>query len=89
MILFGYTYTIYHSGYNTDMTEQCNAGDPLETPEALYRGPPPMLMLKLLRHDLRIPVGSLSRFKLSLPQCNVPGVLNCMSGRLSGFPSLY
>ena len=33
-------------------------------------------------------MGSLSRFKLSLPQCNVPGVLNCMSGRLSGFPSL-
>ena len=31
-------------------------------------------------------MGSLSRFKLSLPQCNVPGVLNCMSGRLSGFP---
>ena len=24
-------------------------------------------------------MGSLSRFKLSLPQCNVPGVLNCMS----------
>ena len=39
--------------------------------------------------DLRVPVGSLSRFKLSLPQCNVPGVLNCMSGRVSGFPSLY
>ena len=38
---------------------------------------------------LRVPVGSLSRFKLSLPQCNVPGVLNCMSGRVSGFPSLY
>ena len=34
-------------------------------------------------------VGSLSQFKLNLPQCNVPGVLNCMSGRLSGFPSLY
>ena len=28
-------------------------------------------------------MGSLSRFKLSLPQCNVPGVLNCMSGRLT------
>ena len=42
--------------------------------------------LKLHRHDLRVPVGSLSRFKLSLPQCNIPGVLNCMSGRLSGFP---
>ena len=25
-------------------------------------------LLKLLRHDLRVPVGSLSRFKLSLPQ---------------------
>ena len=37
--------------------------------------------LKLHRHDLRVPVGSLLRFKLSLPQCNVPGVLNCMSGR--------
>ena len=24
-------------------------------------------------------MGSLSRFKLILPQCNVPGVLNCMS----------
>ena len=46
-------------------------------------------MLKLLRHDLRVLVGSISRFKLSLPQCNVPGVLNCVSGRLSGFPSLY
>ena len=31
----------------------------------------------------------LLRFKLCLPQCNVPGVLNCMSGRLGGFPSLY
>ena len=45
--------------------------------------------LDLLRHDLRVPVGSLSRFNLSLPQCNVPGILNCMSGHLSGFPSLY
>ena len=45
--------------------------------------------LNLHSHDLRVPVGSLSRFKLSLPQCNVPRVLNCMSGRLSGFPSLY
>ena len=27
-------------------------------------------------------MGSLSRFMLSLPQCNVPGVLNYMSGRL-------
>ena len=45
--------------------------------------------LNLLRHALRFPVGRLSRFKLSLPQCNVPGVLNCMSGRSSGFPSFY
>ena len=45
--------------------------------------------LNLHSHDLRVPVGSLSRFKLCLPQCNVPGVLNCMSGRLGGFPSLY
>ena len=45
--------------------------------------------LNLHSHDLRVPVGSLSRFKLILPQCNVPGVLKCMSGRLSGFPSLY
>ena len=43
------------------------------------------LSLNLHSHDLRVPVGSLSLFKLSLPQCNVPGVLNCMSGRLSGF----
>ena len=47
------------------------------------------LDLNLLRHDLRVAVGSLSQFNLSMPQCNVPGVLNCMSGRLSGFPSLY
>ena len=49
------------------------------------------IKLNLHSHDLRVPVGSLSRFKLCLPQCycNVPGVLNCMSGRLSGFPSLY
>ena len=45
--------------------------------------------LNLLRHDLQVRVGSLSRFNLTLPQCNVPGVLNCMSDRLSGFPSLY
>ena len=47
------------------------------------------LWLNLHSHDLRVPVGSLSRFKLSLQQCNVPGILNCMSGRFSGFPSLY
>ena len=34
-------------------------------------------------------MGSVSRFKLSLPQCDLPGILNCMLGRLSGFPSLY
>ena len=45
--------------------------------------------LNLHSHDLRVPVGSLLRFKLSLPQCNVLGVLNCMSGRLSVFPRLY
>ena len=43
----------------------------------------------ILQLTFRVSVGSLSRFKLSLPQCNVPGVLNCMSGRLSGFPRLY
>ena len=41
--------------------------------------------LKLLRHDLAPAWRSLSRFKLSFLQCNLPGVLNCMSGRLSGF----
>ena len=45
--------------------------------------------LNLHSHDLRVPVGSILRFKLSLPQCIVPGALNCMSGRLNGFPSLY
>ena len=45
--------------------------------------------LNLLSHDLRITVGSLSRLNLSLPQYSVPDVLHCMSGRLSGFPSLY
>ena len=43
------------------------------------------LKLNLHSHDLRVPVGSLSRFKLCLPRYNVPGVLKCMSGRLSGF----
>ena len=47
------------------------------------------ICLNLHSHDLRVHVGSLSRFKLSLPPCNVPGVLNCMSGRLSGCPGLY
>ena len=28
-------------------------------------------ILKLPRHDLRVPVGSVPRFKFSLPQCNV------------------
>ena len=40
MNLLGYTCTIYNSGYN----KQCNAGDPLETPGGLYRGPPYMLI---------------------------------------------
>ena len=39
-------------------------------------------LLNLHSHDLRVPVGSVSRFKLSLPQCDLPGILNCMSGRL-------
>ena len=47
------------------------------------------LHLKRHRHDLRVPVSSLSRFMLSLPQCSAPGVLNCMLGRLGGLPSLY
>ena len=42
--------------------------------------------LEVLRHDLRVSRGSLSRFRLSLPQCNVRGLFNCMSGRLkAGF----
>ena len=45
MNLLGYTCTIYNSGYNTEMiNKQCNAGDPLETPGGLYRGPPSMLI---------------------------------------------
>ena len=45
MNLLGYTYTIFNSGYNTEMVnEQCNAGDPLETSGGLYRGPPSMLI---------------------------------------------
>ena len=44
MTLLGYTCKIYNSGYNTEMiNKQCNAGDPLETPGGLYRGPPSML----------------------------------------------
>ncbi len=45
MNLLCYTYKIYNSGYNTEMINtQCNAGDPLETPGDLYRGPPSMLI---------------------------------------------
>ena len=33
-------------------------------------------------------MGSLSRFKLSLPQCNVPGVLKCMSGALASIDDI-
>ena len=41
MNLFGYTYKIYDIGYKTEMmNKECNAGDPLETPGGLYRGPP-------------------------------------------------
>ena len=44
MNLFDYTYKIlYNSGHNnyTEMNnKQCNAGDPLETPGGLHRGPP-------------------------------------------------
>ena len=40
MNLFGYTYKIYDIGYKTEMmSKECNAGDPLETPGGLYRGP--------------------------------------------------
>ena len=45
MNLLGYTCKIYNSCYNTEMiNKQCNAGDPLETPGGLYRGPPSMLI---------------------------------------------
>ena len=45
MNLLGYTYKIHNSGYNTQMiNKQCNAGDRLETPVGLYRGPPAMLI---------------------------------------------
>ena len=45
MNLLGYTYNIYNCGYNTEMTNaQFDAGDPLETPGGLYRGPPSMLI---------------------------------------------
>ena len=41
MNLFGYKYKIYDIGYKTEMmSKECNAGDPLETPAGLYRGPP-------------------------------------------------
>ena len=40
MNLFGYTYKIYDIGYKTEMmSKERNAGDPLETPGGLYRGP--------------------------------------------------
>ena len=42
MNLLGYT---YNSVYNTEsINKQCNAGDPIETPEGLYRGPPSMII---------------------------------------------
>ena len=38
-------YKNYNSGYNTEMiNKQCNAGDPVETPGGLCRGPPSMLI---------------------------------------------
>ena len=41
MNLFGYTYKIYDIRYKTEMmSKECNAGDPIETPGGLYRGPP-------------------------------------------------
>ena len=44
MNLLGYTWKI-KIGYNTDMiNKQCNAGDPLETPGGLDRGPPSILI---------------------------------------------
>ena len=45
--------------------------------------------LKLLHHDLASARRSLSRFKLSLPQCNVPGIFKCMLCRLNGFPTIF
>ena len=47
------------------------------------------LILKLLAHNLALIWSCPWRFKFSLPHCNVPKVLNWMSGRLSVFPSLY
>ena len=45
MKLLDNTYKIYNSGYNTEMiNRQCNAGDPLETPGGLYRGPPSLFI---------------------------------------------
>ena len=43
--IIGYTYKIYNISYNTEIINtQCNAGDHLETPGGLYRGPPTMLI---------------------------------------------
>ena len=60
-------------------------------PELCHSLPPSWnwLFFMLNGHDLRLFWSCLSRFKLSLPQCTVPVVFNGMSGRLSGFPSLY
>ena len=45
MNLLGCTYKICNSGYNIEIIKkQCNAGDPLETPGGLYRGPPSMVI---------------------------------------------
>ena len=43
--VLGCTYKMYNSGYNTEMiNKQCNAGDTLETPGGLLRGPPSMFI---------------------------------------------
>ena len=53
--ILGYTYKIYNSGYNTEMiNKQCNAGDPLETPGGLYRGPPSMKNVNTVIDDVHV-----------------------------------
>ena len=50
MNLLGYPYKIYNSGYSTEMiNKQCNAGDPLETPGGLYRGPPTLVNVNTIK----------------------------------------
>ena len=43
---------------------------------------------RLLRFSLVLGIESCCDSVMQ-PQCTVPGVLNCMSGRVSRFPSLY